>query len=59
MIQAIVAALLVFVLTALLLSLVEGWIHHLIKNSSKNYRWGVYVFATLLAIWAFATSIGR
>jgi hypothetical protein len=59
MIAALAAAIIVFLLSFLLLSLVEGWIHVLTKNPSKSYRWGVLVFALLLAGWAFQTSIGR
>lgn len=59
MIQAIATGVLVFILSGTLLSLIESLIHRITKNPDKSYRVGVFVFALLLAIWGFLTSIGR
>lgn len=59
MVEAILAALVVFGVSFGILMLVEKLIHRLTKNPDRSYRWGVWLFAILLAIYAYLTSLGR
>ncbi len=59
MLEAVLVALAVFILSYLGLMLVEKLIHRLTKNPDRSYRWGVWLFSILIAVYAFITSLGR
>lgn len=59
MIGALAIAAMAFIVSFFGLNLVEVQIHKLTKNKDKSYRIGVWVFAVLIAVYAFATSFGR
>jgi hypothetical protein len=59
MMQALLVGVVVFVLVFAVLSLFEIIIHHLLHWKSKNYRYGVWLFAILAALYAYVTSLGR
>jgi hypothetical protein len=41
------------------LTVIEMAYHYIRKNHDKSYRWGVWLFSILLAVYAFVTSFGR
>jgi hypothetical protein len=57
--EPILAAALAFAVTAAGLLLLEWTVRKLRHSANKSYRWGVWVFAALAAIWIFITSLGR
>ncbi len=59
MITALATAVIVFLTSFIGLNLVEVQIHRMTKNKDTSYRTGVWVFALLLAGYAFASSLGR
>lgn len=59
MITAVLAALIAFGLSFMALTLVDLLIHRLTKNPDKSYKWGVWTFSILAALWAFITNLGR
>jgi uncharacterized protein HemY len=59
MLKALVTALVVFALSLPVLLGVEKLIHRLTYNPDRSYRWGVWLFASLMAVWAFITNLGR
>lgn len=59
MTQAIVAALVVFVVTFVVVMAAEKLLHKISHNPDRNYRWGVWVFAGLAAIYTFISNLGR
>jgi Ni/Fe-hydrogenase subunit HybB-like protein len=59
MTKALVTAVGVFVVVLAGLMLAEKLIHRLTHNHDRNYRWGVWLFALLAAVYAYLTSLGR
>jgi hypothetical protein len=59
MLRAFSAALVVFALSALVLLVVEKIIHRLTYNPDRSYRWGVWLFSSLIAMWVFIANLGR
>jgi hypothetical protein len=59
MLKALLAALAAFAISAALLLVVEKLIHRLTYNPDRSYRWGVWLFSGLVAVWAFLTNMGR
>jgi uncharacterized protein HemY len=59
LLESILAAVLAFAAMFVALMLVEKLIHKLTHNPDKSYRWGVWVFSSLVGVWAFITSLGR
>lgn len=56
--SAFFAALITFVITYLVLTIIEKYIHKITHNPYKNYRWGVWLFAVLMAGYVFVTNLG-
>jgi hypothetical protein len=52
-------ALLAFGVSLVVLDIIERWWHERQHDHSRYYRWGVWVFASLIGLYAFITSIGR
>lgn len=59
MVQALVAALVVFVAAFVVVMAAEKLLHKISHNPDRNYRWGVWAFAALAAIWTFISNLGR
>ena len=57
--SALISALVVFLIVLAALSLIERLIHHLRHNPDKDYRWGVWLFAILAAMYAFISGLGH
>jgi hypothetical protein len=57
--KALLPAIVVFVLAFASLTVIEMAYHYIRKNHDKSYRWGVWLFSILLAVYAFVTSFGR
>jgi Mn2+/Fe2+ NRAMP family transporter len=55
--KALLPAIVVFVLAFASLTVMAY--HYIRKNHDKSYRWGVWLFSILLAVYAFVTSFGR
>lgn len=53
------SAVIVFGVSFAVLNLIEIKLHKLTKNKDKSYRWGVWTFSILLAIYTFITALGR
>lgn len=58
MTRALLAALLTFVVTYIVLTLIEKYVHKITQNPYKNYRWGVWLFAILMAGYVLVTNLG-
>jgi hypothetical protein len=57
--EPFLTALVAFGISYTVLNLIEIWIHRLRHNPDKRYRWGVWTFAILLSMYAFAVTLGR
>lgn len=57
--RPILSALIAFGLSFAILTIAEVQIHKRTKNKDKSYRWGVYTFSILIAIYTYLTSLGR
>ncbi len=57
--QALISALIVFLVSFVVLIGAEKLIHKLTKNPDKSYRWGIWTFAILIAVYTYLTSLGR
>ncbi len=53
------SALIAFGVSFTALLVVEQLIHKFTKNPDKSYRWGVWVFSALIAIYTYVSSLGR
>ncbi|MBW3538611.1 hypothetical protein KY386_03940 [Candidatus Parcubacteria bacterium] len=56
---AVAVGLLAGAVSFAVLSLVEQLIHKLTRNPDTSYRWGVWVFSVLIALYVFLTNLGR
>ena len=59
MFESAIVALAVFGISFIVLNFAEGWWHKQRHNADRSYRWGVWVFSILAALYAFAFSFGR
>jgi len=59
LVEPLAAGLIVFGGSFVIWSATERVIHHLTHNPDVNYKWGVWTFSLLAAVYAFATSLGR
>jgi hypothetical protein len=59
MLSAFLLAAVVFGLSFVALMGVERLIHRLTYYPDRSYRWGVWLFSSLFAVYAFVTALGR
>lgn len=59
MITALAWAMVVFGVVFVGLGLVERGLHRWRHNPDTSYRWGVWLFSILAAIYTFITALGR
>ena len=59
MLHAILIGIFVGLVCFNLLYFVELWWHKRRHNRDRSYRWGVWLFSILAALYAFLTSLGR
>lgn len=57
--RSILSALIAFGLSYAILTIFEVNLHRITKNKDKSYRWGVWTFSILIAIYTYLTSLGR
>ncbi|HSX02266.1 MAG TPA: hypothetical protein VLI05_03025 [Candidatus Saccharimonadia bacterium] len=59
MLSALLLAVVVFAASFVALMAVEKLIHRWTYNPDRSYRWGVWLFSSLFAVYAFVTALGR
>ena len=59
MLKAFGSALIAFAISFLVLMPAERVLHRITRNPSRSYRWGVWVFSVLIAVYFFISNLGQ